>query len=302
MDRRFPIVPFEAERFRAFFGPKVDCLNPKLFSGGACNSNYLVTSGGSRLVCRIYSRGDPARERSIIKRVEGIVPVPDYLWVGDGVAVMSFIGGTHFSPTAALMRDAGRIIGRLSKISFDQSGEILADGEVEPFPGWASLHAGLSSLLQEAKVAEFLAFDLIEKTGKAIDRNKDLLDMFDEARNLVHGDFRPDNLLVSEDAIVGVLDWEFAHSGSSFMDIGNLLRHFPSHWNLDLAEGLREEEFDLPDDSRYRSLLIDLASHLEFLTSQRSADSKGECARRIEEFANIHDCHGRRGCAGDCRF
>jgi ubiquinone/menaquinone biosynthesis C-methylase UbiE len=73
------------------------------------------------------------------------------------------------------------------------------------------------------------------------------------------------------------------------MDIGNLLRHFPDKWGRHLADGLREEGLDLPDDWRYRAYLIDLASHLEFLTSARSNDFKRECCARIEKLITVED-------------
>ena len=42
----------------------------------------------------------------------------------------------------------------------------------------------------------------------------------------MHSDLNPKNLLVDPDTLVvtGVLDWEFAHSGHPFTDLGNLLR------------------------------------------------------------------------------
>jgi hypothetical protein len=46
------------------------------------------------------------------------------------------------------------------------------------------------------------------------------------------------------------------------------------------------------DPPRYLSLLIDLASHLEFLSSQRSVDFKAKCVRRIEKFVDMHDRSG----------
>ena len=86
---------------------------------------------------------------------------------------------------------------------------------------------------------------------------------------------------------MGIIDWEFSHSGSSYVDIGNLLRHIPETWEEHLALGLKEEGFNLPDDWRHRSLLIDLASHLEFLTSGRSEDFKKRCVGRIHQFIEL---------------
>ena len=43
---------------------------------------------------------------------------------------------------------------------------------------------------------------------------------------LVHSDLNPKNLLLDPGtlALTGVLDWEFAHAGHAFTDLGNLLR------------------------------------------------------------------------------
>jgi aminoglycoside phosphotransferase (APT) family kinase protein len=43
---------------------------------------------------------------------------------------------------------------------------------------------------------------------------------------LVHSDFNPKNLLVDPTSarITGLIDWEFAHAGSPYTDLGNLFR------------------------------------------------------------------------------
>jgi len=75
------------------------------------------------------------------------------------------------------------------------------------------------------------------------------------------------------------------------MDIGNLLRELSADWESDLATGLGEEGLDLPDDWRSRACLVDLASHLEFLTSQISHEFKMTCTERIKKVIKTHaDC------------
>ena len=291
MDRRYPIVEFDALRFREFFGEEADALDVELLSGGACNSNYAVTTRkGDRYVCRIHNRGNPGVEKTITDAVRGLIPVPEYLWVGDGVSAISFVEGMHLTPTENLMREAGRIIGLMGEIVYPRSGQILEDGGVVPFDGWASFKAGVLGLLQTDAVGRYLSEEQIGELSRMLERHRDLLEEFDSCRNLVHGDFRPDNILVRDDTIVGVLDWEFAHSGCSHMDVGNLLRHVSSEWEGLLAEGLREAGFELPDNWRFRSLLIDLASHLEFLTSDRSEVFKQECVERVRRLMEVSRC------------
>lgn len=235
----------------------------------------------------MHSRGEPSTERYITQLAREFVPAVEYLWVGDGVSVMGYIDGEHFKPTPQLLRNAGKLIAEMSKIGFERTGEIKNDGSIEKFDGWDSCESGLLSMLADEKVSDMLSGETLRLLEDIIHANRDILESYDVSRNLVHGDFRPDNILVSGDSIVGILDWEFAHSGSSFMDIGNLLRHFSSEHEQYLAEGLIEGGFELPLDWRYRAYLIDLASHLEFLTSNRSADFKSVCIERIENLIKI---------------
>lgn len=288
MDRRFPVSPFDPQRFEPFFGKEARELEVELLSGGACNSNYLVTrKNGDRCVCRVHSRGTPTAERYITRLAGEFVPAVEYLWVGDGVSVMGYIDGDHFRPTPQLLRHAGRLIATMANIEFDRAGDIKSDGRVAAFEGWDSCERGLLAMLADDNVADLLSGETRERLEAIIRANRAMLERFDRSRNLVHGDFRPDNILVRGDSIVGLLDWEFAHSGSSFMDIGNLLRHFSREHEADLAAGLMEGGFDLPGDWRFRAYLIDLASHLEFLTSNRSPEFKRECVERIENLIKI---------------
>src|SRR5258708_3982317 len=54
------------------------------------------------------------------------------------------------------------------------------------------------------------------------------------AESLVHGDFRTGNLIVGEDGLRGVLDWELAHRGDPMQDLGWLCtkasRFGPAWW------------------------------------------------------------------------
>ena len=282
-DRRYPIQAFDPERFRVFFGDATEQLSATLLTGGACNSNYLVqTSNGERYLCRLHQRGNPQLEQFIARIASDLVPGPEYLWVGEGVSVQTFIKGAHFVPTEQLMHEAGQLIGRLSQFTFERSGELQIDGSIQPFDSWPSFQEGLTDLLGHSKVQHYLEGAMIRKCEQLLTQNTDILTDFDSCRSLVHGDFRPDNILTANGSIVAVLDWEFSHSGCSYMDIGNLLRHLSPEWERPLQEGLTDAGFELPDNWRFRAALIDLSSHLEFLTSDRSDTFKQQCVERID--------------------
>ena len=182
------------------------------------------------------------------------------------------------------MRDAGRIIARLSKIPFARAGQISADGTVQAFAGWPSFSGGIAALLEKPAVREYISEPLADDLKELLTRKRQVFEDFDVCHNLVHGDFSPNNILVSGDSIVSILDWEFAHSGSSYMDIGNLTRDLPPEHHSQLAAGLTEEGFHLPADWHSRARLMDLASHLEFLTSKKSHEFK---LTRVEQINTL---------------
>ena len=50
---------------------------------------------------------------------------------------------------------------------------------------------------------------------------------------------------------------------------------------------------DLPEDWQERAELVDLASHLEFLTSNRAESFKKTCVGRVQRFIEKFHPHGR---------
>jgi aminoglycoside phosphotransferase (APT) family kinase protein len=88
-------------------------------------------------------------------------------------------------------------------------------GGADGLPGFVDDHAAAlgwdAALLDGLRRVAAEAQDLLDTVGRTC---------------LVHSDLNPKNLLVDPDtlAVTGVLDWEFAHSGHPFTDLGNLLR------------------------------------------------------------------------------
>jgi aminoglycoside phosphotransferase (APT) family kinase protein len=82
-----------------------------------------------------------------------------------------------------------------------------------------------------------LGFRWIEERLPGAQTNRD---------TLVHGDFRHGNLLIGDDGVRGVLDWELAHRGDPFEDLGWLCVNSWRFGNIDLPVGgfgLRGELF-----------------------------------------------------------
>ena len=214
--------------------------------GGWSGETFLAEAGGERSVVRIYARaghrGDRAHEvdAALLTLVRGLVPVPDVLEVrradpavdAPALLVTSFLAGTRAElllPTLAGERRArlggalGRLVADLGGMPMLRRGPFL-DGDLrigefpgpDDLPGWVETHlegfahwrAGERAGLRQVAGAAQAQLDRVTRAC------------------LVHSDLNPKNVLVDPEtlAVTGLVDWEFAHAGHPFTDLGNLLR------------------------------------------------------------------------------
>ncbi|GAB3925901.1 hypothetical protein GCM10029976_019810 [Kribbella albertanoniae] len=207
-------------------------------TGGYQGQTFAVTAGGEDAVLKLYVK-DPDRavvDAALLQLVHGLLPVPRILdlkregsWEDPPYLLMERLPGVNlqvYLETAGpderrkVGAQLGELLARLSGMPFLTAGMFRGgDLTVEPF-GYADLTdfaAGLDLELRPAQ-REVLS-DLTLMAG-------DLLDDAADRVCLVHSDFNPKNLLIDPDSvkITGLIDWEFAHAGSPYADLGNLFR------------------------------------------------------------------------------
>jgi aminoglycoside phosphotransferase (APT) family kinase protein len=220
-------------------------------SGGWSGETFVAQTAGERTVVRIYPRpghrGPAANEvdAALLRLVRGLLPVPEVLEVrrADPVAglpallVTSFLPGVRGDELLPTLdaEGRGRLGGRLGELLADLGGMPMAkagpfvDGDLrigsfdEPA---APTPDGLAEFVeaQEPGLAHLSVRELEGLREVAVDAQA-LLDKVGR-RCLVHSDFNSKNLLVDPETleVTGLVDWEFAHAGHPFTDLGNLLR------------------------------------------------------------------------------
>lgn len=221
-------------------------------AGGYSGETFLVGEADEQVVLRIYAR-EPDRaavDASLLRLVRGIIPVPEVVDQRPAVDGKPGILVTRRLPGESLDRlmtrlDAaalakvgaalGRVLARLSGIPMLSVGTFVdAELRVSPealpaddLPSWAE------TFRRDGRLAGWPDRDW-EALLELLDQSESLLTepaspekSRPVARHvLVHSDFNPKNLLMDRDtmAVTGVLDWEFAHAGSPYADLGNLTR------------------------------------------------------------------------------
>ncbi|HET8659646.1 MAG TPA: phosphotransferase [Micromonosporaceae bacterium] len=267
-------------------------------AGGYRNDNLLlVTDLGDRFVLRRYLHANAcAIEAALAGRLAGSVPVAEVVAAdptgeaaGQPLLLSRFVAGTLASvalpglvagevggEAGALGRAIGRTLARIGDTGFSRPGFFIG-ADLEPGPAGMEPAADLPAFVERclrAGPAEtaLTPAELDAVRQLAADSDPDLAAV-QGARQLVHADFNPKNLLVTRCrdgwVVAAVLDWEFAFSSSPLVDIGNMLRFAherPPAFTEGFLAGYEASGGHLPEGWRRTSLALDLFSLADFLT------------------------------------
>ncbi len=227
-DLRGPLAAFLLDVSGGELGHEVG--EPVRLSGGASRETFAFTADGRDLILQRVRRGPVAGGFSMVGEAgllraaaERGVPVAsvvaasdDDVVVGSPFVVVERLPGetiarriqrdeVYATARRVLVAQSGQALARIHTIPVDAAPYLRDDDPV------AQLRA-LADVL-EPQMGPHPAFELgfhwLERHRPATTR-----------RTVVHGDFRLGNLLVDEDGLTAVLDWELAHLGDPVEDLG----------------------------------------------------------------------------------
>jgi len=246
MSEKVPGVDFE--RLEPWFASNVapvGALTARVIGHGRSNLTYRIESDGKAWVLRrpplshvLPTAHDMKREFRVISALEGTaVPVPhaialceDTGVIGAPFYVMSFVEGvvpTDPNAVAAMLDEAARrrlgeeLIDTLVAFhAIDPASVGLADfGKPQGFV--ARQVRRFTQQLEQSTVRKVPELEeLARRLAGAIPEEAD--------HTLVHGDYRLDNCVISEDGhLAAVLDWEMATLGDPLTDLGLQFMYWP---------------------------------------------------------------------------
>ena len=213
--------------------------------GGWSGESFLAEIDGVRSVVRICAtpsaRGGRAADvdAALMRLVKGLVPVPEVMEVRaaqDGnppLLITRYVPGARADDLVREQDDRvlvslgvqlGRIAGTLAGMPVLAAGHFVDAGlSTEPFvPEADDLISHVTSRLPRLRdFGPARTQGLLEVARAA----QDELDGVGRT-SLVHGDLTLKNVVVDPGAgaVVAVVDWEHAHAGSPYADLGSLLR------------------------------------------------------------------------------
>ncbi|WP_300642096.1 phosphotransferase [Nocardioides sp.] len=299
-------------------------LDLEPLEGGWSGRTFLGKVAGERTVVRVYPPDDvagPARDAAVLRLgrsvLTGCAPVPEVLETRAGDPAVGAPGlllaehlpgerGDLLLPRlddralAVVGRALGEVVARLAGAVQPRVGRFVDEqlGLAPWEPPWdaeslVDLVAALAPRL------DLRAADHDAVLGLAGDADDVLQDAAREGPGavLVHGDLNAKNLLLAsteDDRVVvtGVLDWEFAHAGSPWADLGNLLREqrSPAYVEavLDTVADRRGVPVDLALDL---ARAADLVAVVELATRRGSNPVSDAAHERLLVLARARDLH-----------
>ncbi len=281
-ERHNPIIKLPSEAVAAIIKSyDVESCTERttLLSGGLSHTNYKVDFVDREpVVIRVTKNLESLqRERNLHMLLPDNVRAPQFLhftkWNGYGIGILEWKEGV-------LLRDAFRNANRTEMLKMGQSlGEQLAAMRKITFDTYGFLDQNLT-VKQEfhltpdtflttmesflsGHAAKWLSSQLVEEILSYSSENAHLFNDDKSSPMLVHGDFNGLNLLMDGTDVSAVLDWEFALSGSIYLDIGNLLRYeFPhmDSFETGLQFALRQKGIILTEKWKRLAKLADLVA------------------------------------------
>lgn len=225
---------------------------------------YRVTlPSQERYILKICRReGDFHRERYFLERLAGILPLPRLLQAVEprgerrGALLLEDLGGHLVEPAdwnEGVAEEIGELLARIHLNRTSAYGDLTQPDTLTPH---ASIYFGEKFQEELEESAPRLSTEWIKKCHRYFDNHLPLLEQVD-GPCMIHRDFRPGNLILSEGKIKGIIDWSSSRSGFAEQDFSLLEdRQWPAQPRLKeaLFAGYRSIR-PLPDLSKILPLV-----------------------------------------------
>jgi len=280
--------------------PDRKLISYELIAGGCANLNIKILLKDEKhpLILRVYLRDKDAayREQKLAALLKKTVPMPLTHYIGEiesyrfaitefihGISLRDLLLGDAPHDLSAIMYEVGTILSKITAHEFSRAGFFdkelgvisCESSDVMKFAQDCLAHTTVLSVLAPERISEI--HKIIEQYGHLFPGKKE--------KYLVHGDFDPANILVDNIndtwVVTGILDWEFAFSGSYLWDVANMLRYahkMPLEFQDSFLTGLVNSAVALPENWPVTVNLLNLSSLLDCLKRSDAKGSPNQCA------------------------
>ena len=300
-ERTLPFVNIDTESVKELFSDiDNDIKEIKLIEEGCRTTNYIITSKEKKYLLKIFfsDEQDYKKEQILLKRMraEGI-PVQEvykicknkylgnklygiYEYI-EGISLSKYLKSGQKVPVE-IVRQCAEILGKIHKHKFERIGFFNENLEISehlpPVKEWYELFI-------TERVINRLGEDTVDRIRAIVNKYEDQLDNLDKDLRLVHGDFQGTNILINNNNVTCILDWEFTMSGHPLADIGQLFR-YDQYYDEYLIKEFEKcyrlnSDYVLQDNWYNLSKLRDMINLIQIINNKGNMPNKIKSIRSI---------------------
>lgn len=299
-ERTLPFIEIDYNSIYKLFKDIVeidDIDSVKRVNEGCRTSNYIVKCKNNiQYLLKITNTNEQIlkSEINLIELVKNVIPVQKIYKVSkdkeiqytiyeyiDGETISSYVNKGNML-TDSIIKSVAVSLGKLHNIKFN---------EVGFFNENLDIHKKGIPILDYYKlcindiVEERLGKERIENIFKIINNNIEELMKLDKEPRLVHGDFQGTNILIKNNLVNGIIDWEFSMSGHPIADIGQFFR-YDEYFNDNLINIFKDEynkvsEYKLSENWYKIGKIRDLINLIKLIDTEQYMPNKHKKIKQI---------------------
>jgi aminoglycoside phosphotransferase (APT) family kinase protein len=305
-ERTFPFLEIDEDIVNTLFEGVLDgkdIINVIAINEGCRTTNYIIETNDaqSKYILKIFFTTEKDHKKEIkllrkLKENKGI-PVPKIYKVSDHeiienreYAIYEYVEGTSIGQAVdegyvikeVFIRDVARALAQMHNYRFNKAGFLDEDLKLkEELPSLTLWYGQFMGEFAQKRLGK----NTVEKINRIVNENKKNLIKLDEDIRLVHGDFQGTNILIKDDKLSGILDWEFVMAGHPLADIGQFFR-YEEYFNENLIKVFENEynkhsSYKLIDEWYKVSKLRDLANVIQLLNANKDMPNKYATLKNI---------------------
>jgi aminoglycoside phosphotransferase (APT) family kinase protein len=305
-ERTFPFLKIDKNIVNSLFEGVLDgkdIINIIAINEGCRTTNYIVETNNpkSKYILKIFftTEKDHRKEIKLLRKLKEnrSIPVPKIYKVDSHeiienreYAIYEYMEGTSMGQVIdegyvlkeIFIRDVARGLAQMHSYRFNKAGFLDENLELkEELPSIILWYEQFMGNFAKDRLGE----NTVKKINRIVSENKKVLGELDQDIRLVHGDFQGTNILIKNDKLSGILDWEFVMAGHPLADIGQFFR-YEECFNKDLIKVFENEyskhsSYKLINEWYKISKLRDLVNMIQLLNAKENMPNKYATLKKI---------------------